>query len=104
MNCRFETSAPQNQPSSETKSNSSSLIESASAITRPDLSDEWSASTTGTAPVYAAPDAWLLAALFAHQLPPISKFSGEDTSEGAESFKDWIDQLEMVASISNWDE
>ena len=59
---------------------------------------------TGTATVYAAPEACLLAVLLAHQLPPIRKFSGEDISEGGESFKDWIDQLEMVASISNWDE
>ena len=61
---------------------------------------------TGTATVYTAPEACLSAVLLAHQLPPISKFSGDDISEwgGGESFKDWIDQLEMVASISNWDE
>ena len=101
---RIETSAPQNQPNSETESSSGSSIESTNAITRPDSSDERSASTTGTATVYAAPEACLSAALFAHQLPPISKLSGEDISEGGESFKDWYDQLEMVASISNWDE
>ena len=91
---RFETSAPQNQPSSETESSSGSsiestgAIESTSAITRPDSSDERSASTTGPATVYAAPEACLSAALLAHQLPPISKYSGEDISEGGESFQD----------------
>ena len=74
------------------------------AITRPDSSDKRSANTTGTATVYTAPEACLSAALFAHQLAPISKFSGEDMSDGGESFKDWIDQLEIVASLSNWDE
>ena len=49
---------------------------------RHDLSDERSASTTGTATVYAAPEACQSAVLLAHQLPLISKFSGEDTSEG----------------------
>ncbi len=44
----------------------------------------------------------LSAALLAHQLPPISKFSGEDISENGETFRDWIEQLEMVASISKW--
>ena len=91
---RFETSAPQNQPSSETESSSGSsiestgAIESTSAITRPDSSDERSASTTGPATVYAAPEACPSAALLAHQLPPISKYSGEDISEGGESFQD----------------
>ena len=43
------------------------------------------------------------AAILANQLPPIRPFDG-DTMESGETFTDWIEQLEMVASISNWDE
>ena len=71
---------------------------------RPDSSDERSANMTGTATVYAVLEACLSAALFTHQLPKISKFSGEDISEGGKSFKDWVYQSKIVASISNWDE
>ena len=90
---RFETSGPQNQPSSETKSSSGSsvestgAIESTSAITRPDLSDERSAAacTTGTATVYAAPETCLSAALLAHQLPPLSSLVGKIYQKGGGS-------------------
>ena len=44
------------------------------------------------------------AALFAHQLPPIRQFTGEDVADSGETFQDWIEQLEMIASISGWDE
>ena len=42
--------------------------------------------------------------LLAQQLPPIPKFSGEDRSQGAETFRDWKEQFEMVASLAGWDE
>ncbi len=45
----------------------------------------------------------MTAMLTQQQLPPINKFSGEDLSEGGEKFQDWIEQLEMVASICHWD-
>ena len=44
------------------------------------------------------------AALLAQQLPPIHMFTGEEATDGRETFTDWIEQLEMVASISWWDE
>ena len=40
------------------------------------------------------------AALLAQQLPPIHMFTGEEATDGRETFTDWIEQLEMVASIS----
>ena len=42
--------------------------------------------------------------LLAQQLPPIPKFSGEDHSQGAKTFRDWKEQFEMVASLAGWDE
>ena len=42
--------------------------------------------------------------MFAHQLPPIQQFTGEDTTESGETFEDWIELLEMIASICGWDE
>ncbi len=45
----------------------------------------------------------LATALLAQQLPPLSKFSGEDVSEGGETFQEWIEQLEVVAPVAHWD-
>ena len=42
-------------------------------------------------------------ALLAQQLPPIGKYSGEDQTEEGETFKDWMEQFEMVASVCHWD-
>ena len=50
----------------------------------------------------SAPATWS-AALLAHQLPPLRSFTGEDIDNG-ETFQDWIEQFEMVASIGGWDE
>ena len=50
----------------------------------------------------SAPVTWS-AALLAHQLPPLRSFTGEDIDNG-ETFQDWIEQFEMVASIGGWDE
>ena len=44
------------------------------------------------------------AALLAQQLPPMQHFTGEDAAESGETFQDWIEQLEMIASIGHWDE
>ena len=38
---------------------------------------------------------------FLQQLPPLSKFNGEQTEEG-ETFKDWLAQFEMVADVCGW--
>ena len=43
------------------------------------------------------------AAMMAQQLPPIRPFTGEDVHEG-ETFKDWIEQLDMVAQVAGWDD
>ncbi len=51
-----------------------------------------------------ATHAALSSALLAQQLPLLSKFSGEELSEPGETFKDWIEQLETVASICLWDD
>ena len=45
-----------------------------------------------------------LATLLAHQLPPMEQFIGEDAAESGETFQNWIEQLEMIASISHWNE
>ena len=37
------------------------------------------------------------------QLPPISKFSGEDPDGEGESFEDWIEQFESIANMYHWD-
>ena len=43
------------------------------------------------------------AALMAQQLPPLTKFSGEEQGAG-ETFNDWVEQFKMVASVCRWDE
>ena len=42
-------------------------------------------------------------ALLAQQLPPLPKFTGEDQGQG-ETFRDWLEQFELVASLGDWDD
>ena len=44
-------------------------------------------------------------ALLAQQLPPLPKYTGEEQSQG-ETFRDWLEQFELVASLAlgEWDE
>ena len=42
-------------------------------------------------------------ALLAQQLPPLPKYTGEEQSQG-ETFRDWLEQFELVASLGEWDE
>ena len=41
-------------------------------------------------------------ALLAQQLPPLPKYTGEDQDQG-ETFRDWLEQFELVASLGDWD-
>ena len=41
-------------------------------------------------------------AMFA-QLPPIQRFSGEDTEDG-ETFQEWHEQFEAIAQLAGWDD
>ena len=38
-------------------------------------------------------------ALMAQQLPPLSKFNGDDTGGEEQSFTDWIEQLELIGEV-----
>ena len=38
----------------------------------------------------------------AQQLPPLSKFSGERNDGDMDTFQEWIEQFEMIASICGW--
>ena len=46
----------------------------------------------------------LTSTLLAHQLPPLSKFTGEGVhgSEG-DTFGDWLEQFELCAGVCQWD-
>ena len=39
----------------------------------------------------------------ASQLPPISKFKGEDPDQEGGSFEEWIEQFELIAEAYGWD-
>ena len=39
----------------------------------------------------------------ANQLPLISKFKGEDLDQEGGSFKEWIEQFELIAEAYGWD-
>ena len=57
-------------------------------------------------PQRCAPEVWatdLIQALLAQHLPPLLKYTGEDQSKG-ETFRDWLKQFELVASIGDWDD
>ena len=56
-----------------------------------------------SSPLPTASPLWS-AALLAHQFPPMQQFTGEDAAESGETCQDWIEQLEMIASIRHWDE
>ena len=47
---------------------------------------------------------WVSAALLAQQLPPLTKFNGENCDGEGETFQDWIEQFEMVATVCHWDD
>lgn len=40
--------------------------------------------------------------LLGQQLPPLAEFSGETLEEG-ETFQDWLERFQLVASMYNWD-
>ena len=46
----------------------------------------------------------LAPALLAQQLPAVPKFSGEDRIRGAEMFREWKEQVELVAQLGCGDE
>ena len=48
------------------------------------------------------PTAWA-SALLAQQIPPLSKFSGEEEADEGESFQAWKEQFDMVAALCGWD-
>ena len=52
----------------------------------------------------AAPLDALSVALLAQQLPTLPNFNGEDLEGDRESFGDWLERLELVASTCKWDE
>ena len=39
----------------------------------------------------------------ASQLPPISKFKGEDPDQEGGNFEEWIEQFELIAETYGWD-
>ena len=56
-------------------------------------------STLATTPVDT-----LSMALLAQQLPSLPTFSGENTDRDGESFIEWLERLELVASACRWDD
>ena len=42
--------------------------------------------------------------MLAQQLPPLTKFNGENCDGEGETFQDWIEQFEMVATVCRWDD
>ena len=52
----------------------------------------------------AAPLDSLSMALLAQQLPNLPNFNGENVQNDGESFSEWIEHLEMVAGVCNWNE
>ena len=42
--------------------------------------------------------------LLGQQLPPLSKFSGEDLDGDGETFLEWMEQFELVASMCGWND
>ena len=43
-------------------------------------------------------------ALMAQQLPPLSKFNGDDTDGEGQGFTDWIEQLELIGEVCRWND
>lgn len=39
-----------------------------------------------------------------HLAPPLTKFSGDEASTDGETFVEWLEQFEMVASLLKWSE
>ena len=50
-------------------------------------------------PMVAGPVAWM-----PQHLPPLPPFTGEDKTDGEDIFEDWLEQLELVSALLEWDE
>ena len=70
---------------------------------RLDLSPPVNASTQWTSKPAVAGD-HLSMALLAQQLPPLSKFTGDNLDEDSESVSEWLEQTELVAEGCGWNE
>ena len=94
--CGEETSSPgKESPVQQTRKTRVTFAEGPSEHTDAERETE-----KGTREVRATD---LSQALLAQQLPPLPKYTGEEQSQG-ETFRDWLEQFELVASLGEWDE
>ena len=52
----------------------------------------------------AAPLDALSVALLAQHLPPLPNITGDNVEGDGESFSDWLERVELVASMCKWDD
>lgn len=67
-------------------------------------STEGSAAAVSVPTLAATPFDSLSTALLAQQLPALPNFSGENVHTDGESFSEWIERLELVASVGWWND
>ena len=73
------------------------------SISRHGLSSESTSSSGGIAVQESAASLPCGPLFTGSQLPPISKFSGEEQDDESEGFEEWIEQFELVAEVCKWD-
>ena len=54
--------------------------------------------------IVSTPSDTLTMALLAQQLPPLPNFTGDNLDADGESFEDWLERLELVATTCHWND
>ena len=84
-------------PSGEAGGPSSGVAPKSPGPTAPRESAQLGTTDTPTASALAT-------ALLSQQLPPLPKFGGDNAAEDGETFEEWAEQYELVASACGWGE
>ena len=100
------TASPQNSGRASERQPEDSMEHESEHESEPG-SNESTSAAVGRDPANPCPDQTAIntsfhAALLAQQMPPLSKFSGDERETEGETFRDWIEQFEMVATICEW--
>ena len=93
---------PQVELSSQLQSNSTSLLAQDTVSVQESTDTRPASVPSGEQPSTFATSS-LEAMLLAQQVPPINKFSGERAGD-QETFEEWLDQFELIATACQWTE
>ena len=99
MRPREDVEDVSSHPASETPLTGAVVLDKEVGVPR-DVTDKSDGLPESETPsTVTGPVAWM-----PQHLPPLPNFSGEDKAEGEDMFEEWLEQLELVATLLKWDE